>query len=108
MFYMFSNDIGLITIVDDLIYVGIKLESDVKLRKQDNLSGIVGGIGLSMIHETKRKQQSQPRNSILLRCNESKLKNCLSKCCIILYINKHYTINKDSHSKKGLFNTILL
>lgn len=110
MFYMFSDDVALITIVDNLVYLGIKLDSEVKCRKQDNLTGIVGGIGLSMIHETKRKKQSQPRNSILLRCNESKLANCLSKCQIILYIDK-LNIKKDHENqplvpqshKKGLF-----
>ena len=100
MFYQFLNDIAIIPIISNKFYIGFCLYSESLNKKQDNLSGIVGGIGISMIHENKRIN-SKPRNSILLRCKESKLVNCLKKCYIIAYI-----VNNNNNSSNNYNNQI--
>lgn len=95
MFYIFENDITILPLIENEIYFGFELYSSSKNKKVDNLTGIVGGVGLSMIHENKRSD-SEPRNSILLRCSESNLSNCLNKCYIHVYVCQAMIVNPQS------------
>lgn len=99
MFYVFDNDILMLPIIENKFYLGFQLFSKSKSKKIDNLSNIVGGCGISMIHELKR-HNSEPRNSILLRCHESKLNDCLQNCYIIAYWVNTTNQNKDSSNKQ--------
>ena len=85
MFYVFEEDIFVLPLIKGKFYLGFKLYSQSKHKKIDNLTNIVGGIGISMIHENKRID-SEPRNSILLRCSESKLSHCLNNCYVSAYV----------------------
>ena len=92
MFYAFENDIILLPIIMNEFYLGFRLNSISKDKILDNLNGIVGGIGISQIHEHKR-HMSEPRNSILLRCKSSNLNQCFKNCYIVAYWVKNRNMN---------------
>ena len=108
-FYVRKNDMILLTIIENVLYLGFNLYSKLKIENNyrrdkkeeeiiENLHDIVGGIGLCNLKRNKKYYKSL-KNCILLNCNENNLINTLKKSNIILYFKKNSIDYQNKLSK---------
>jgi len=74
LFYVRKNDIVLLPLIENKIYLQIILHSDDCHKKRDGLYDIIGGIGLCML---ARHRNDGIHNCIMLRSNDHNINNVL-------------------------------
>jgi len=82
LFYVRKNDVVLLPLIENNIYLQIILHSDECNKKRDGLYDIIGGVGLCML---ARHRNDGIHNCIMLRSNDHNINNVLKKSRIIIY-----------------------
>jgi len=97
LFYVRFNDIVLLQLIQQCLYLQVTLYSEECNKKRDGLYDIIGGVGLCQL---QKHRHDGIHNCIILRSNNQNALNVLLKSKISIYqlCNKNNNINENDNN----------